>query len=97
MCPDLLVDQRRMADAEAEKEPGSVLAGELRVGRGDVGRFVHPHVEDAGGDDRLLGGAEQVAHGIEHRTADVGDPECGETELVELCGGLRGLPGVSVT
>lgn len=91
------VDQRRVRNPDAEQQSVTVLVGQVVVLRSDVGRFVHPEIEDARRDDRLGGCLQEVGDGIEHRSADVGNPQRGESQLIELCRCLRGLGEIAVT
>jgi hypothetical protein len=52
---------------------------------------MHPQVEDAGGGDDGRRRLEQVTQRAEHVAADVGDPERGVPELLELGGGVAPL------
>ncbi len=55
------LDGRGVADAEAEQEASRVGRRQLRMTRRDFAGFVHPHVQDAGGDDGTARRAEQPA------------------------------------
>ena len=78
------VDERRVADADAQQEPVAVVGGQLCVRMRDLGWLVHPEVEDAGGDHGPSGAAQQVSHRVEHLTADVGDPQRRVPEFFEF-------------
>jgi hypothetical protein len=90
------VDKRGVAHADAEKETIAVCGSQRRVLGGDVGRLVHPEVEDAGGDHHLLGGSQQIFHRVHHRPSDVGNPQGLEPEFLQLGGCLGSLGGVAV-
>ena len=90
------VDQRGVADADADEEAGAVLGRELGVAGGGLLGRVHPEVEDPGGDRRRGRGGEEVLDGGEHVAADVGDPQGAVPELLELGGCGCGGTGLAV-
>ena len=70
--------------------------GQPCVGGRDLGGLMHPQVQDAGGDGGRLGGVQQVLDRVEHRSADIGDPQGGVAELLQFGRGLGGPAGVAV-
>ena len=90
------VDERGVAHADAEQKAFTMLGGQLGIRRRHVRGLMHPQVQDPGGDHDALGRPQQLAHRIEHGSADVGNPERGIPELLELGRGLGGLSGVAV-
>ena len=89
-----LVDEQRVAHADAEQRAPGVVGVERRQAGAHVGRGVHPEVEDAGGGDDRARGVEQVAQGAEHVAADVGDPQRPVAERFQLGGRVALLVGV---
>ena len=90
------VDERAVADPDADEEATAVLVRQLGVTSGGLLGRVHPEVEDARGHGRRGRRAEEAADGLEHVTADVRHPQHRVTELLQL--GRRGgrLGGVAV-
>jgi hypothetical protein len=77
-----------VADSDAEQEAPAVGRGQPGMRGRDIGGIMHPQIEDAGGDGDRLGRGQQVLHRIEHRSADVGDPQRGVAEFLQFGRGL---------
>ena len=89
------VDERRMADAEAEEEPPRMTALELGLLGCDLRRLVHPHVQDPGRHNDTPRRLQQALDSLENRAAEIRDPQRVEPELLELARGLDRLPRVA--
>ena len=89
-------DEQGVADADAEQQ--AVLLGAAQAGtpRAHVSRRVHPDVEDAGGDHH--GGRERqhVVERPEQVAADIGHPQRGEPEGLQLGSEVGDLGGIAV-
>src|SRR5467141_1698931 len=92
----LVVDQRRVAHTETEQEASLPIVAPRRPSPRDLGRVLHPDIENARRDDDARGRAQQGFDGPEDVAAYVGYPDRAVTELVELDGRRGDGFGVAV-
>ncbi len=79
-----VVDERAMTDADATQIARPVLGGESRMLGCGLLRRVHPDVEDARCDGGRRRCAEQRGERAEQIASDVGDPQRGVSQRVQL-------------
>ena len=90
------VDEWSVTHADSEQQALSVRRDQGLIFRGDVHRFVHPQVEDARCDYGFARGSEKVLHGVEQRTPDVRDPQCGVSQVLQFGGSFCGFSGIAI-
>ena len=91
-----LLDEQGMADPDPEQRAPRMVCLEAGESLAHLGRGVHPEVEDAGGGDDRRCRIEERPQRAEHVATDVGDPQRGVAERLELRGGVADLGRVAV-
>ena len=90
------LDERGVADTDADEQPPAVAIGQLGTALRRLGRLVEPQVEDP---CRHRGGRRRAEQRLDRReqiAADVGDPQRAVAELLELGRCVRDGTGVAV-
>ena len=92
-----VVDEEVVAHADAEQRAAGVVGLERGEPLAHLGGAVHPEVEDAGGgDQRASSRRGGRASAPNTSPPDVGDPQRGVPQLLELGGGVTSLALLAV-